>query len=112
MGQQYRRSRRRRVSRYQASSQALSSATTSSFTIVIIASITAFTFAGLLSRISKVPTNGGEVHGPLGRGATVEVECVYFRFTAMAAISIRALFTKPAAWMVARTGFGSGITSW
>lgn len=34
----------------------------------------------------------------------------YFCFTAMADISMRALFTKAAAWTVARAGFGSGIT--
>jgi hypothetical protein len=34
----------------------------------------------------------------------------YFCFTAIAEISIRALLTKAAAWMVARAGLGSGIT--
>ena len=34
----------------------------------------------------------------------------YFSFTAIAEISIRALLTKAAAWMVARAGLGSGIT--
>lgn len=36
---------------------------------------------------------------------------LYLRFTAMAVISIRKLFTKPAAWIVVRAGFGSGITA-
>ena len=34
----------------------------------------------------------------------------YFCFTAIAEISTRALFTKAAAWMVARAGLGSGMT--
>jgi hypothetical protein len=34
----------------------------------------------------------------------------YFCFTAIAEISILALFTRAAAWMVARAGLGSGIT--
>ncbi len=34
----------------------------------------------------------------------------YFCLTAIAEISIRALFTRAAAWMVARAGLGSGIT--
>jgi hypothetical protein len=65
----------------------------------------------------------------LNRGGTVNLFCTpvqrnnlvardtfcsacrtYFRFTAMAEISIRALLTKAAAWMVARAGLGSGIT--
>jgi len=34
----------------------------------------------------------------------------YFCFTAIAEISMRALLTKAAAWMVARAGLGSGKT--
>src|SRR5579859_2912069 len=34
----------------------------------------------------------------------------YFCFTAMTEISIRALLTNAAAWMVARAGLGSGMT--
>jgi hypothetical protein len=34
----------------------------------------------------------------------------YFCFTAIAEISMRALLTKAAAWIVARAGLGSGMT--
>ena len=34
----------------------------------------------------------------------------YFCFTAIAEISMRALLTSAAAWIVARAGLGSGIT--
>ncbi len=34
----------------------------------------------------------------------------YFCFTAIAEISMRALLTKAAAWIVARAGLGSGTT--
>jgi len=44
------------------------------------------------------------------KGTLVGNQIAYFCFTAIAEISIRALLTKAAAWMVARAGFGSGIT--
>ena len=60
-----------------ASLQALSSSATSSFTIVIMASITAFTFLGSLSRISSVKRLG-TICQERPKGSLIQPHCVGF----------------------------------